>query len=40
MQNNYGIIDNRSTNASAESFNAKVKVFKSQEVSEIFYSLF
>lgn len=34
MQNNYGIIcnyfDNRSTNASAESFNAKVKAFRSQ----------
>ena len=34
MQNNYGTIcnyfDNRSTNASAESFNAKVKAFRSQ----------
>jgi Transposase and inactivated derivatives len=34
MQNNYGIIcnyfDNRSTNASAESFNAKVKAFRAQ----------
>lgn len=34
MQNNYGSIvryfDNRSTNASAESFNAKVKAFRSQ----------
>jgi transposase len=34
MQNNYGKIcnyfDNRSTNASAESFNAKVKAFISQ----------
>ena len=34
MQNNYGIIcnyfDNRSTNAAAESFNAKVKAFRSQ----------
>jgi len=34
MQNNYGIIcnyfDNRSANASAESFNAKVKAFRSQ----------
>jgi transposase len=44
MQNNHGIIcnyfDNSSTNASAESFNAKVKVFRSQEVSEIFHSLF
>lgn len=34
MQNNYGIIcnyfDNRSTNASAESFNAKIKAFRSQ----------
>ena len=34
MQNNYGTIcnyfENRSTNASAESFNAKVKAFRSQ----------
>lgn len=34
MQNNYGTIvnyfDNRSTNASAESFNAKIKAFRSQ----------
>jgi len=34
MQNNYGTIcnyfDNRSTNAAAESFNAKVKAFRSQ----------
>ena len=34
MQNNYGIIcnyfENRATNASAESFNAKVKAFRSQ----------
>jgi len=34
MQNNYGTIinyfDNRATNASAESFNAKVKAFRSQ----------
>ncbi len=34
MQNNYGTIANyfehRSTNASAESFNAKVKAFKNQ----------
>ena len=34
MQNNYGTIvkyfDNRSTNALAESFNAKIKVFRSQ----------
>lgn len=34
MQNNYGTIcnyfDNRSTNASAESFNAKVKAFRTQ----------
>ncbi len=34
MQNNYGTIcnyfDNRSTNASAESFNAKAKAFRSQ----------
>jgi transposase len=34
MQNNYGSIcnyfENRSTNASAESFNAKVKAFRSQ----------
>jgi transposase len=34
MQNNYGTIcnyfSNRSTNASAESFNAKVKAFRSQ----------
>ena len=34
MQNNYGIIcnyfDNRATNASAESFNAKVKAFRAQ----------
>lgn len=34
MQNNYGTIinyfDNRSTNASAESFNAKVKAFRAQ----------
>ncbi len=34
MQNNYGTIanyfENRSTNASAESFNAKVKAFRNQ----------
>lgn len=34
MQNNYRTIcnyfDNRSTNASAESFNAKIKAFRSQ----------
>ncbi|MEG0468026.1 MAG: transposase [Mucinivorans sp.] len=34
MQNNYGSIvnyfDHRSTNASAESFNAKVKAFRAQ----------
>jgi transposase len=34
MKNNYATIvnyfDNRSTNASAESFNAKVKAFRSQ----------
>jgi transposase len=34
MQNNYGIIcnyfDNRSTNAAAESFNAKIKAFRAQ----------
>ena len=34
MQNNYGTIcnyfNNRSTNASAESFNAKVKAFRAQ----------
>jgi transposase len=34
MQNNYATIvnyfDNRATNASAESFNAKIKAFRSQ----------
>ena len=46
MQNNYGIIinyfDNRSTNASAESFNAKVKAFRSQfrGVRDIPYFIF
>ena len=46
MQNNYGIIinyfDNRSTNAAAESFNAKVKAFRSQfrGVRDIPYFIF
>ena len=46
MQNNYGTIvnyfDNRSTNASAESFNAKVKAFRSQfrGVRDIPYFIF
>ena len=46
MQNNYGTIanyfENRSTNASAESFNAKVKAFRNQfrGVSDIPFFLF
>ena len=46
MQNNYEIIanyfDNRSTNASVESFNAKIKAFRSQfrGVREIPYFIF
>ena len=46
MQNNYGTIanyfDNRSTNASAESFNAKVKAFRNQfrGVSDIPFFIF
>ena len=46
MQNNYGTIinyfDNRATNASAESFNAKIKAFRSQfrGVRDIPYFIF
>lgn len=46
MQNNYGTIvnyfDNRSTNASAEAFNAKIKAFRSQfrGVRDIPYFIF
>jgi len=46
MQNNYRTIinyfDNRATNASAESFNAKVKAFRSQfkRVRDITYLIF
>ena len=46
MQNNYGTIanyfENRSTNASAESFNAKVKAFRNQfrDVADIPFFIF
>ncbi|MBO5957375.1 MAG: transposase [Bacteroidales bacterium] len=46
MQNNYATIvnyfENRSTNASAESFNAKVKAFRSQfrGISDIPFFIF
>ena len=46
MQSNYEIVancfDNRSTNASAESFNAKIKAFRSQfrRVREMPYFIF
>ncbi|MEG0033117.1 MAG: transposase [Mucinivorans sp.] len=46
MQNNYGSIvnyfDHRSTNASAESFNAKVKAFRAQlrDIEDIPFFIF